>query len=33
MGCLSNDDACFSDEKPDHEVTIARAFALSAFAR
>ena len=28
MGCLSNDDACFSDEKPDHEVTIARAFAL-----
>ena len=29
MGCLSNDDACFSDEKPVHGVTIGRPFALS----
>ena len=29
MGCLSNDDACDSDEEPDHKVTIGRAFALS----
>ena len=28
MGCLSNDGACVGDEKPDHEVTIGRAFAL-----
>ena len=33
MGCLSNDDACPSYEKPDHEVTIGRAFALSTFTR
>ena len=29
MGCLSNDDDCFRDEKPVHEVMIARPFALS----
>ena len=29
MGCLSDDDACFGSEKPVHEVTIGRAFALS----
>ena len=29
MGCLSNDDDCFSSEKPVHEVTIGRSFALS----
>ena len=29
MGCLSNDGACLHDEKPVHEVTIGRAFALS----
>ena len=29
MGCLSDDDACFGGEKPVHEVTIGRAFALS----
>ena len=29
MGCLSNDDVCFDDEKPAHEVRIAAAFALS----
>ena len=29
MGCLSNDDACFSIEKPVHEVRIPGAFALS----
>ena len=30
MGCLSNDDYCYDREKPVHEVTIPRAFALSA---
>ena len=29
MGCLSNDDDCFSDEKPVHRVTIPRPFAVS----
>ena len=29
MGCLSNDTDCFNDEKPVHNVTIPRAFALS----
>ena len=31
MGCLSNDDACDSDEKPAHGVTIGRPFALSVY--
>ena len=29
MGCLSNDDDCYDDEKPVHPVTIARPFAVS----
>ena len=29
MGCLSNDGDCSGDEKPVHEVTVARPFALS----
>ena len=29
MGCLSNDDDCFDEEKPVREVTIASPFALS----
>ena len=29
MGCLSNDDDCFGDQKPEHEVTIGAPFALS----
>ena len=29
MGCLSNDSACYPDEKPVREVRIPRAFALS----
>ncbi len=29
MGCLSDDDACYYDERPDHDVRISRAFALS----
>ena len=31
MGCLSNDDDCWDDEQPVHEVTIARPFALSVY--
>ena len=31
MGCLSNDDACSSDDKPVHGVTIGRPFALSVY--
>ena len=31
MGCLSNDDDCYDDEQPVHEVTIPSAFALSAY--
>ena len=31
MGCLSNDDACYVDEKPVHQVTIPRAFAVSKY--
>ena len=30
MGCLSNDDACYGDEMPVHDVTIPVPFALSA---
>ena len=29
MGCLSNDDDCYDDEKPVHGVSISRPFALS----
>ena len=29
MGCLSNDDACYGDEMPVHDVTIPVPFALS----
>ncbi len=29
MGCLSDDVSCYHDERPDHEVRISRAFALS----
>ena len=31
MGCLSNDDDCYDDEKPVREVIIARPFALSVY--
>ena len=31
MGCLSNDDDCYDDEKPVHEVTITRPFAVSVY--
>ena len=31
IGCLSNDDACLSIEKPVHQVAIAQAFAVSKY--
>ena len=31
MGCLANDDDCFDDDQPVHEVTIGRPFALSVY--
>lgn len=30
MGCLSDDDDCYENEKPVHQVTIVQRFALSA---
>ena len=31
MGCLSNDDDCYDDERRVHEVTVALPFALSVY--
>ena len=31
MGCLSNDDDCYADEQPVHDVRIRQQFALSKF--